>query len=198
MVWIPICFVAVVIYTIRAFYEAAQEGKRENKESAFRNSYSSFCNRVKLSQKQRDEIDNRLFRNREEEARVIYEFMGDGDPDWKLFYGSPWPAYMALSAEKYGKLYDSSSIRYMLRLPGKKGRWPNPEKDWVMTEKFLLRVEDELNKHGVHTTIVANYLSDYKYSSVREHVRTCGYGNHRPNIEYRWSNMTYQWAEFDH
>lgn len=198
MVWIPICFVAVIVYTIRAFYEAAQEGKRVNKESAFKSSCSLFYNAVELSPKQRNEIDNRLFRNRAEEGRVIYEFMGDGDDEWKLFSGIPSPAYMALSAEKYGKLYDSSRIIYMRRLPGKKGRWPDPEKDSAMMEKFLLRVEEELNKHGVHTEIVANYTSEHNYSSVREHVKTCGYGNHRPNVEYRWSNTTYQWEEFNH
>ena len=67
-----------------------------------------------------------------------------------------------------------------------------PWLSYEMTEKFLLRIEEELKKHGVEARLVANYgnsLHNFVYYPVRDYVEKYGYGREghiNLSTEFRW------------
>lgn len=181
MFWIPVMFVAACVLLVRSMVYQSIDSKQkadmekwEKRNSSFRSSTEPDRELLWMA----SETDN----NPDEKKRIVREFMAENDKDWEVFAMSGFgPAKMILLA-KHGKLpplgyditppylYSKKQHKWMIS-----PRW----KIFVMTEKFLLRIEDTLRAHGVNATLVANYglnSPNYVFYPVGQYVEKYGYG----------------------
>lgn len=194
MAAIPIFVVLFCIWCVKYISKSVRTGLWKIEESAWEAHKSEFQAQTSLSREQRWEIEKSLENNYSEGRRIIKAFMGDNSDDWNIFaYGTMQPAHMVLAA-KLGKLW----CNYMgVSSPLSKGMDP-PWKALEMMERFMLKIEDELHRHGVHTVLVANYEDAYRYVSVREYVQKNGFGHCNFSTSFNWSNNLLQWKDFDY
>lgn len=197
MFWIPVMFIAACVLLVRYLVHSGQEAVAKSKHDAWKRSYESFCSSVEPDRELKYRVD-RECESSEVRAKIVQEFMGDNNNDWRLFsMHKPEAARMVVLA-KLGKL---ESPVFGFRIPSyfesasksSKFNIEPPWRNFEMTEKFLLKIEEELSKHGVEAKLVANYgnstSGNYVYYPVREYVWKYGYGREdyiNFSTEFHW------------
>ena len=184
MFWIPLFVVASIIFIIRNANNANIKNRLDKKLISHESHYRVFANITRLTSEEKWEIEQKTKRF-DDRIKVVHEFMNDQDKLWDAFTGCSHAAQIVLAA-KMGKLYTDpfydQTIPFTIR-----PKVCSIRTAYEMTEKFLLKIESELNNHGVVTTLVANY-DGKNYESVRSHVRRFGYIENPGRVSFRWSN----------
>ena len=210
MFWIPLCFIAFAIYFARTVFGAVQYRRHLDDEERHKASKEEFRRLAELSSRENSELSQKAS-DKSYNGKIVSEFMNDGNPDWGKFtlpsFHSKYatPVHMAMFAE-HGKVPSLTSTLGMYTMhmhPGDHADDPEQQRiDTELTEKLLLKVESILRANGVRTTLVANYQEKSRYVSVRDYVSLNGYGVGGVGaswiVDYRWSNFTHQWKDFEY
>ncbi len=195
MFWIPICFLWLIIWLVsKGVNTAGMYMNGPARTVPIEKVYAArtrFIHQTDLSEQERVEISKTA------SGCKMIEFMGDGDDDWNHFYFSTYTAYM-IEAAKRGKLWENGGpLGYSIGSIYSDYYVP-AHKPLELTEKFLLKIEDELRAHGVDAVIMADYRQ-YYFSPVRSHVAQWGYGQYaeqhmyRGSLRFCWAPFTTQW-----
>lgn len=193
MFWIPVMFIAACVLFARYGIHSISEASLAAEENKWKKQYETFVESVKPNR----ELYNKVCKELESaNARIcaIQEFVGIASEDWVSFaIQSPNAARMAAFA-KLGKIENPTSGFTALPL-----HIDPPWKAIELTERFMLLVEQELQRNGVETQLVANYGNspngNYTYYPVREYVRKYGFareGYADCTTRFEWKQCVHQ------
>ncbi len=195
--WVVIAVVVIVWWYFATMGHYIKEIKAQSRHSRFVESRRAFTERVKPDSDLLYKTTERFRWLKGEKEKVVVEFMeGSGihQNDWEAFARSfNENAAKTVVLAQQGKI-DIPVSCYLAPIYANIQPWL---KIYAMTEMFLLRIEDELRKHGVNTRIVANYGKDVlesKYMPVRDHVSKYGHAKEEhvhSGLEFVWEQCAY-------
>ena len=189
MFWIPICFIVLVFCLIRGVIDYVQTESMKSKADQHEAKIKAFEKQVE-DENLEWEMEGKLEKDYVLRASIVRDFMGGGE-EWSQFYLTTNAALRVLMAQ-HGKL-PRLDARFGYSGGGAGNyRLSTPKRIHEMREEFLLALEDELNKNGVHTVLVAQFdrkngWPTGEYESVRDHVKHFGYGTGNFLTKYMWA-----------
>ena len=170
MFWVPVAMICAIVWCVKAVVD---RGTNTRSQVDVIQEYAAREKFIKDHEADIDLIcdikDWIMTHKQSDYVALIQGFMGDDDENWEWFTLKRF-LNLILLAQK-GKL--TSLPERAPWIDYKPGR-PRPYTLWEMTERFFLRLEDELRKNGVYVTAVASY-GHGKYLPVREWVEKHGY-----------------------
>ena len=192
MFWIPICAIMLAVWLVKKALDGVNAIGANKRAAAYATVRQDFESRTRLSREAEYEITKRLDHNFDEQYRVVREFMGSDieERDVRAFTLSVLrPAYRILAMQR-GCRWPVWELD--VDLPSQCSDMDPPWKIYELAERLFLKLEDEMNKHGVQTKIMADYLENH-FEPVRDHVARCGYGKLNGRVKLKWIQYTSQW-----
>lgn len=182
--WIAVIVVVGIIYAIRRAKYDAKEYARRAEQDAISSSMTSFYKKTTPNYDVRQEIDMRVHQNKYDGRRekIVKDFMNDDDPVWDKFTLAIFDPAACIIAARHGKVYSCRIDTPSDELVG--------PRSLELTERFVLKIEEELQKNGVRTFIIGNYPGGENYVPVREYVKEHGFGSKKERwLKYTFANL---------
>lgn len=191
MFWVPVMFVAACLLFVRYSFHSFSEAARVAKENKWKKQYETFAESVKPSRELQYKVHKDLD-NANARICAIQELVGNTSEDWASFAIQSQEAAQIAAFAKLGKIESPISGFTAMSV-----HLDPPWKAVELTERFMLLVEEELQRNGVETQIVANYgnshYGNYTFYPVREYVKKYGFarkGYADCTTRFEWKQCT--------
>ena len=181
--WIAVFIVALILYTIKTIVQSNRLHKADAESKSFLICKQNFLEQTSIDHDLRNEIEERIGnKNYNARINIVKGFMGDDDPVWDKFALAVFNPAACVLAAKHGKVF---GFCCGIDAPGQSLVGPRSVE---LTERFVLKLEEELQKHGVQTFIVGSYHGKNNNVPVRKYVAEHGFGSTHRRMVFDWAN----------